>query len=75
MIANKHCGGEHLALLVPQLPAPQVQVLMEDLELGVKVINLRKEITGSREKIESLTTQLSHLPSSTPTGERARIKG
>ena len=32
MIANKHCGGEHLALLVPQLPAPQVQALMEDLE-------------------------------------------
>jgi hypothetical protein len=32
MIANKHCGGEHLALLVPHLPAPQVQALMEDLE-------------------------------------------
>jgi hypothetical protein len=32
MIANKHCGGEHLALLVPQLAAPQVQALMEDLE-------------------------------------------
>ncbi len=32
MIANKHCGGEHLALLVAHLPAPQVQALMEDLE-------------------------------------------
>jgi hypothetical protein len=32
MLANKNCAGEHLALLVPHLPSPQVQGLAEDLE-------------------------------------------
>jgi hypothetical protein len=32
MLANKNCAGEHLALLVPHLPSPQVQELVEDLE-------------------------------------------
>lgn len=32
ILANKNCGGEHLALLVPQLPPAQVQALVEDLE-------------------------------------------
>jgi hypothetical protein len=32
MLANRNCAGEYLALLVPQLPAPQVQSLVEDLE-------------------------------------------
>jgi hypothetical protein len=32
MLANKNCAGEHLALLMPHLSSPQVQVLMEDLE-------------------------------------------
>jgi hypothetical protein len=55
--------------------ANQPLILMEDLELGVKVINLKKEIGGSREKIESLTTQLNHMPAASPPGERARLMG
>ena len=32
MIANKHCSGEHLSLLVPHLTTAQVHTLMDDLE-------------------------------------------
>ena len=32
MLANRNCAGEHLALLVPQLPPSQVQALVDDLE-------------------------------------------
>lgn len=32
MLLNRHCGGEHLAHLVPRMSAPMVATLMEELD-------------------------------------------
>jgi len=73
MIANRNCGGEHLALLVPSLSTAQIQSLTDELDR----ISASPALATALEHCTSLTSDqrnvLQELRSSIPPGDEKTL--